>query len=108
MTPASMSLLEAGEKFEFLGLRQQGQSLMEVVTSEREWPVKVITVFSISATGSLTIRIDDIGDEMSLEIILESGLLPKSDPNRSYLHSLPLDLAEKMVEQRIWIPLEAR
>lgn len=87
----SRSLIEAGDVFFLLGLREPGQVLGQVNSFDEE---RWITVDSISATGKLNIRI---------EAFFKGERMAGSEPT---LESVPYDLALKLVEDRVWLSKE--
>jgi hypothetical protein len=97
----SMSLLETGDVFVFVGLRHKGEDMADAMKRANSFPMKMVTVFSISTSGSLCYRIDDVSDEEAALAVLD-GQLPEVPADKSVLFSLPYTDAMALVEQAIW------
>lgn len=100
MNMKSKSLLEPGDKFRFRGLRGGGSDNDDNGENER-----LITVFDISVTGSVSIRIDMPGltKKDPIQKAFEQTLKPEWEkPEESSLHSIPYDLALRLVDEGIW------
>lgn len=88
MDRKSMSLIETGDEFRFRGLRDSAHDNQD--NGEEETRVKVV---SIDVTGFLQIEVTRPN-------------LPGLPSTRAARHSVPLHLAELLIDQRIWQSME--
>lgn len=87
--------------FVFVGLRHKGEELSDAMQRVNKFPMKMVTVFSISTSGSLCYRLDEAEDEDVAQEI-RNGILPLVPHDKTVLFSLPYSDALKLVQQRIW------
>ena len=96
-----MSLLETGDVFVFVGLRHHREEHADAIQRAQQFPMKMVTVFSISTAGSVCYRIDEVEDEDAAARVI-SGQLPDVPADKAVLFSLPYSDAMLLVDQNIW------
>ena len=98
----SMSLVESGDVFVFVGLRHKGEEMADAMKRSGEFPLKMVTIFSISTSGELCYRVDDVEDEDTAMGVL-NGVLPEVTSDKVKLFSLPYSDALALIDQHIWV-----
>lgn len=100
--PVSKSLIERGDQFIFLDLRPPG--LVVAAPEEAEWPVRVLTIFSVSTGGKLAYRIEmcENEEEYKLARAKDWDALKAIKQREADLFSAYYHIALQLIEEGIW------
>ena len=103
--PYSRCLIEKGEQYIQLDLRPEGIKDVQVLAGQEfdfRSGVRVLTIYGISVGGVVSIRVDLCHDEDKFHRVLN-----KQFPDvGGGINTVPLDLALKLIEDRLWYHIE--